>query len=128
MDDQEIMALSNNDGVSIHAGFPNPAADRRQSGLRLSLDLNQYLIKHPSSSYIFRISGHHWSDQGIFDGDVAIIDRILPPAPSDLVIVWEANGFGIYRRQQLAADEEPWGVVSSVIHQFRRVEQYKRGA
>ena len=122
MDDLETMALGNTDGVSIHAGFPNPAADRRQAGLRLSLDLNQYLIKHPSSSYIFRISGHHWSDQGVLDGDIAIIDRALTPQGSDLVIVWETSGFSIRRHQHLSETEEPWGVISAIIHQHRRAE------
>jgi DNA polymerase V len=116
------LALGDADGVSIHAGFPNPAADRRLNGKTLSLDLNRHLIKHPSSSYVFRISGHHWSEQGIFDGDLALIDRVLTPRPGDIVLIWQTSGFGLFRQRQLTSDEVPWGVVSAVIHQYRAPE------
>jgi hypothetical protein len=125
-DDMEIMALSDtvydlnqNDGVSVHAGFPNPAADRRKQGLQLSLDLNRHLIKRPSSSFMFRVAGHHWSDQGVFDGDIAIIDRALTPQQTDLVIIWQASGFSLCRTRELLPEDEPLGVVTAIIHEYR---------
>jgi len=59
--------------VSVHAGFPNPAAER--SGAPLSLD--KLLVRHPSSTYFFRIRGHTWHRYGVFDGDLAELDRAL---------------------------------------------------
>ena len=121
-DDLEIMAYSDEsygDGVSVHAGFPNPAADRRRAGSPLSLDLNQHLIKHPSSSYLFRVAGHLWASDGVFDGDIAIIDRALTPRPTDLVIIWQASGFSLNRSRQLSPEDEPLGVVTAIIHQYR---------
>src|SRR5260370_1434092 len=115
-DDLEIMARG--DGVSVHTGFPNPALDRRGQGPQLALDINQLLIRHPSSTYLFRISGHQWSDQGIYDGDVAVIDRGTNQRPSDLVIAWQTSGFILCRQRQLTASEETWGVVTAVIHQY----------
>ena len=53
-------------GVSVHAGFPNPAADKR---LR-TLDFNQLLIQHAASTYIFRVRGSEWESSGVFDGDM----------------------------------------------------------
>lgn len=119
MDDTELMALSNDDGVSVHAGFPNPAAERRQAGLNFGLDLNRQLIKHPASSFVFRVSGHHWNEEGIYDGDIAIVDRALTPRPIDRVLTWEDGGFRIYRHRQMAPSSESWGVITSIIHQFR---------
>jgi SOS-response transcriptional repressor LexA len=116
--DDSTTDLAGGDGVSIHAGFPNPAADRRRHGAPLALDLHQLLIKHPSSSYLFRVAGHHWAGQGIFDGDIAVIDRALPFRESDLVIVWENDSFFISRYRDLQPLDEPWGVITSIIHQY----------
>lgn len=111
--------LAGGDGVSVHAGFPNPAIDRREQDGSLILDINQLLIKHPSSTYLFRISGHHWVDQGVFDGDVAVVDRALTPRDTDLVIDWQ-DGFRIERYGQHMRREDIWGVVTAVIHQYDR--------
>lgn len=121
-DNLQTMAYSDKsygDGLSVHAGLPNPAADRRRAGVQLSLDLNRHLIKNPSSSFMFRIAGHRWADQGIYDGDIAVIDRILAPQATDLVIIWQATGFSLCRKQNLTADDEALGVVTSIIHQLR---------
>jgi DNA polymerase V len=114
-DDPQIMA--NSDGVSVHAGFPNAADQRRGQGT--ALDLNQLLIRHPISTFYFRITGHGYEEQGIYDGDLAVIDRALAPRSTDLVLSWQDSAFAI-RRFKHADRVEPWGVVSSIIHQFHR--------
>jgi len=115
--DTEIMAPG--DGISIHSGFPNPALDRDRPGQQLALDLNQLLITHPSSTYLFRIIGHLWTDQGVYDGDIAVIDRAAAPRSTDLVISWQTHGFSLCRRSQHTPDNEPWGVVTAIIHEYR---------
>jgi DNA polymerase V len=116
--DEGITDLASSEGVSVHSGFPNPALDRRGQGRQLALDINQLLVKHPSSTYLFRIAGHRWSDQGIYDGDIAVIDRSADQRPSDLVIVWQSDGFELCRQRQLRVDDAPWGVVTAIIHQL----------
>lgn len=115
--DSQTMAVG--DGVSIHSGFPNPALEYQESGARLALDLNQLLIQHPASTYLFRVAGHHWSEHGIYDGDVAIIDRALQARSSDLLVTWRAGGSTLCRQQQLTPEDKPWGVVTGIIHQYR---------
>lgn len=115
--DLETMAVG--DGVSVHSGFPNPASDQRGQGTRLALDLNQLLVSHPASTYLFRIVGHHWSEHGIYDGDVAIIDRALQARPSDLLVTWRTGGSTLCRQRQLTPQDKPWGVVTGIIHQYR---------
>lgn len=109
--------LINEDTVSIHNGFPNPGASKLVSPL--SLDLNHLLIKNPSSSFMFRISGHSYSDQGIFDGDLIIVDRALSAGTSDLMITWQDDSFRLtrYARRDIEADD--WGIVRAVIHPLR---------
>jgi len=105
------------EGVAVHTGFPNPAADQ---GYARNLSLDQLLIHHPSSTYFFRISGHTWADQGIYDGDLALVDRSLGRQPHDLVVCWQNDGFAIVRGNQLTEDDTPWGVIASIIHEFAR--------
>ena len=101
------------DGVSIHHGFPNPAENDLNSP-SLALDLNKLVIKHPSSSYLFRVVGHRWSDQGIHDSDIAVIDRSLEPKAGSLVVSWQNDSFYLYRYKQL--DKAPiWGVVAALV-------------
>ncbi len=119
--DSQTMAGS--DGVSVHSGFPNPADERRGQGSRLALDLNQLLIHHPASTYLFRVAGHHWAENGIYDGDVAIIDRALQARPSDLLVTWRPSGSTLCRQHQLTAEDKPWGVVTGVIHQYRPLQR-----
>jgi DNA polymerase V len=105
------------DGVSVHAGFPNPASDRSLGGL----NLNQLLIQNSASTFIFRLRGHDWEAFGIFDGDVAVVDRALDARQNDLVIWWsqDTDNFTISRYKQIGAEAAVWGVVTAVIHQFR---------
>lgn len=103
-------------GVSVHSGFPNPAADNQGRTRGLALDLNQLLVQHPSSTYLFRISGHTWAEQGVFDGDIAIIDRVLQATPHDIVLTWSNDNFELHRRNRLTEKQPIWGVVSAIIH------------
>jgi hypothetical protein len=107
------------DGVSIHAGFPNPAADTS----RRSLDLNQLLIQRSASTYFFRVRGNAWEDNGIFDGDIAIIDRAIDIRKTDTVVWWnkDSTEFSISTRNKVPADITVWGVVTATIRQLRIV-------
>jgi DNA polymerase V len=115
---QEQATPENSDGVSIHNGFPNPGLDRRGQGPQLALDLNKLLIKRPSSTYLFRITGHNWADQGIYDGDVVIVDRAVDSRTTDLIVAWHDNVLVIGKNHKLSLSAESWGVVTAIIHQY----------
>jgi hypothetical protein len=107
------------DGVSVHTGFPNPAVDAR---LR-SLDLNQLLINHSASTYFFRIRGNEWEAIGIFDGDIAIVDRALDASRNDTVLWWGTSPeeFKVSTLANVAPGSTVWGVITATIHQLRKV-------
>lgn len=115
-EEQEEQAPS---GISIHTGFPNPATD---TSLR-SLDLNQLLINHSASTYFFRVRGDHWQAAGVFDGDIAIVDRALDPRPTDTVVWWnkDVDEFSISIFKKVPADATVWGVITATIHQLRKI-------
>lgn len=109
------MYYENPDGVSVHDGFPNPATD---SSLQ-SLDLNSLLIHHTLSTYLMRIEGNDWTRIGIFDGDIAIIDRALGAKPNDPVIWIHEDIFAISPRHKLPKEAVVWGTITAIIHQYR---------
>lgn len=109
------MYYENPDGVSARSGFPNPAIDAAVQGL----DLNRLLIKNGASTYFMRISGDDWNESGIFDGDIAVIDRALTPRPNDLTIWLNRDEFAVSPRHALPESVGVWGVVTATIHLCR---------
>lgn len=101
--------------IAVHAGFPNPAAER--SGSPLSLD--KLLVRHPSSTYFFRIRGHIWHRYGVFDGDLAVIDRAVTPRETDLVVWWQTSGEFALSRFTQTDRQSLWGTVTAIIHSTR---------
>jgi DNA polymerase V len=98
--------------VNVHTGFPNPAAER--SGAPLSLD--KLLVRSPVSTYFFRIRGHNWHRYGVFDGDIAVIDRALSPRERELVVWWQESGEFALSAFQRAARQNIWGTITAIIH------------
>jgi DNA polymerase V len=118
---------------SISAGFPSPADDY----IDLKLDLNEYLIKRPSSTFLVRVSGESMIKAGIHDGDLLTVDRSITPTDGKIVIA-VINGECTVKRIQyknnilhLLPENDAyqpiiikefsdsvfiWGVVTNVIH------------
>jgi hypothetical protein len=118
-DDFEVNDSALENGVSIHAGFPNPATDKRLH----SLDLNRLLITHPSSTFIFRIRGDQGANYGIFDGDIAVVDRAIVPTNNDFVLWHDGRQFKLSRSAKMTDSSTIWGIVSAIIHQYRGAAQ-----
>lgn len=101
--------------MATHKGFPNAAAERG----RAPLSLDRLLISHPVSTYFFRVRGHSWYRLGVFDGDIAVIDRSLTPHEGSLIIDWDETG-SFQLRQWSPAIHHSWGVITSIIHPFTK--------
>lgn len=76
---------------NIKAGFPSPADDY----LRDSLDFNRDLIKNPEATFYGRVSGDSMRDAGIYEGDIAVIDRSLQPTDGDVIVAYVNEEFTI---------------------------------
>lgn len=68
--------------TKISAGFPSPADDF----LDRKLDLNEYLIRNPSATFLVRVNGNSMVNAGICDGDILIVDRSVEAADGKIVI------------------------------------------
>ena len=58
----------------VKAGFPSPA-----EGVREKLDLSRLLVRHPASTFFFRIDGVSMVDADMDEGDIIIVDRSVEP-------------------------------------------------
>jgi SOS-response transcriptional repressor LexA len=116
--DLETMAVSTPSRTEYR--FPGSFLTPKGSGTPVSLDLKELLTPNAESTYLFRINGHVWADQGVVDGDIAIVDKELQPQADDLVINWHEGGFSVCRYWQLTPGEEALGVVTNVIHPLHR--------
>ncbi len=114
------------------AGFPSPADDYAEVGI----DLNEQLIRHPSSTFFLRVSGDSMTGAGIHDGDLLVVDRSLDPRPGRVVVAVLDGAFTLKRlmrdRRGLhleaahpdypvlelhhCMDVQIWGVAIHVIH------------
>ncbi|MBW6516710.1 MAG: translesion error-prone DNA polymerase V autoproteolytic subunit [Candidatus Cloacimonetes bacterium] len=119
-------------GMKIPAGFPSPAQDYIED----SLDLNEYLIPHPASTYFVRVDGDSMVNAGIYPDDILIVDRSLEASHNRVVIAFLDGELTVKRlqinngRYLLVPDNKAypsiqiedwmemtiWGVVSYVIH------------
>lgn len=109
------MYFTQPENVSVHMGFPNAAADASLQGL----DFNQLLIHHSTATYTMRVAGNAWAGQGIFDGDIALIDRALLAKPNDIVAWIQDDDFAMSPKHKVPNGAVVWGIVTTVIHQFR---------
>lgn len=116
----------------VPAGFPSPANDY----LGKTLDLNEYLIKHPAATYFVRVEGSSMIDAGINSGDLLIVDRAIEPRDGSIVVAAINGDFTVKRVKSHSGglylvsentsfspikitedmDFEIWGVVTHAIH------------
>jgi len=66
----------------VPAGFPSPAADHIEQHISLDEVLN---IRAPHV-YLVSITGESMQGAGIFEGDLAVVDRSLEPAHGHIVV------------------------------------------
>lgn len=109
------MTQSSNSPIKfVASGFPSPGDDFAKH----SLDLNSYLIDHPSASFFMRIEGNAYRDLEIYDGDILLVDRARRAKTKDLVIaISEELGVKTFD-ELLKAKQELWGVVTTVIRKL----------
>ena len=77
----------------VPAGFPSPAQDY----IDLDLDLHNYLVKNPSSTFCVRVTGESMRDAGINSGDIMLVDRSLDPKNRSIVLAVVDNEFTVKR-------------------------------
>ncbi len=124
---------------AVRAGFPSPADDFIEE----EIDLQRLLVTNRAATFLVRVAGDSMLGKGLFDGDLAIVDRSLTPQDGDVVVVdvdgecsfkvWRGRrgaatlAFANPRYPAFALDPEAllevWGVVSGSVNPRRRAER-----
>lgn len=68
-------------GGSLRAGFPSPAQDYTSD----AIDLGKILVRDSETTFYARVEGNSMRDDGIFDGDLVVIDKSLEAKDGDIV-------------------------------------------
>ena len=117
--------------VNVACGFPSPADDYLDD----PIDLIERLAPNKHASFLCKVAGSSMAGANVHDGDVAIVDRSVPPKPGHLVVACVAGGFVMKELRQrrgasvlysVPADGPPepyglgeevqvWGVVRSTV-------------
>ena len=69
-------------GPALCAGFPSPADDFLEG----SLELPRWLAPNPPATFAWNISGDSMRGAGIFDRDLAVVDRSLKAGHGSIVV------------------------------------------
>lgn len=77
--------------TKVAAGLPSPADDH----IDKRLDLNDYLVRDAGDTFFVRITGESMIEAGIFDGDLAIVDKARIASVGDIVLAMVDGEFTI---------------------------------
>jgi len=77
----------------VKAGFPSPAEDAPHE----RLDLLRLIIRHPASTFYFRVSGVSMTDAGLDEGDIIVVDRSLDPTDGSIAVCFIDGEFTVKR-------------------------------
>lgn len=75
----------------LKAGFPSPAEDYSHE----TLDFNRDLIRNPEATFYGKMEGDSMIEEGINDGDIAVIDRSVEAQDGDIVVGYINDEFTI---------------------------------
>lgn len=119
---------------SVKAGFPSPADDYSDK----RIDLNEELIKSPTSTFFVRVSGDSMKDSGILNGSTLVVDRSVAVSNGKIIVALLNGEFTVkrfhkdqskilliaenpeYETIEVSSEDdfEVWGVVIHSIHSF----------
>lgn len=118
----------------VSAGFPSPAAD----DLEDEIDPIAWVVRHPSSTFWWRVEGDCLFDVGIRDGDLIAVDRagkrrigraVLAVVDGSVTakilrkkgqryFLAPANSREQFPDIELTEDSEIWGVIAGVVRRY----------
>ena len=84
---------------NVPAGLPAAANDAMSE----SLSIDEYLVPRPSNTIMIKVRGDSMMDAGIYDGDIAIIEKRHAAGIGDIVV---AIVDGEYTLKELARDKQ----------------------
>jgi len=120
--------------LRVSAGFPSPAGD----DLEEEIDPIAWVVRHPTSTFWWRVEGECLWDAGIRDGDLIAVDRagkrrvgravlaVVDGAVTAKILrkrdgryyLAPANSQGGFPEIALTPESEIWGVIAGVVRRY----------
>lgn len=117
--------------TGVPAGFPSPATDYVEE----RINLNNFLIRNPSSTFVFKCTGLSMVDAFMPPLCRIVVDRSIKPKNGDIVLAYYNGGFTVkylqvneHKCKLIAANRKwpeieihnpsdlvIWGVVTAII-------------
>ena len=118
----------------VSAGYPSPAGD----DLEDEIDPIAWVVRHPTSTFWWRVEGDCLWDVGIRDGDIIAVDRagkrrlgravlaVVEGAVTAKILrkrdgkyfLAPANSQEAFPEIELTEDSEIWGVIAGVVRRY----------
>ncbi len=118
----------------VSAGFPSPAGD----DLEDEIDPIAWVVRHPTSTFWWRVEGDCLWDVGIRDGDIIAVDRagkrrlgravlaVVEGAVTAKILrkrdgkyfLAPANSREAFPEIELTENSEIWGVIAGVVRRY----------
>lgn len=93
-------------------GFSSPATHYNEP----RIDLNAALVSNASATFFVRVSDDTFSEFGILEKDVLIVDKSLAPKNNQLVLAIDEDLFRVTRIDKCKNSEiRVWGVITYII-------------
>lgn len=97
-----------------------------------SLDVHEYLVRHPAATYFLKMDGNELAEEGICGGDVLVVDRSREPKLHDIIILIYAGEMYARKIVQVGnervvlidgrnialANIDVWGTVCGVVRKL----------
>ena len=120
----------------VSAGCPLPASDAIEN----RIDLSDYLVQNPKSTFLAKASGESMLKAGIHDGDLLVVDKNIDVSNGKIVVATLEGGLTVKRfvtnlgKQYLQPENDGYeaielnsdsdvlilGVVTNVIHKLNK--------
>lgn len=99
-----------------------PFATPQTHNSQFSLSLDSYIVSNPASTFFVRAEGDSMREDGIFSGDLLVVDRLVEPSRKHIVLAVVDGDFAVKRFLDLNIAEESecyvWGVVIGTVHRL----------
>lgn len=85
------------------------------------LDIQEYMVRHPASTFFMVMEGDGPEGSDIKSGDVVIIDRSVSPKKNDIAVVTEDGQLRVMffsKNDASSGEVSLWGVVTGILRRF----------
>ena len=106
----------------VPAGFASPAAELMGD----SITIDEYLVEHPASTVLVKVSGESMINAGINDGDMLVVERNANPSLNSIVVAMIDGDFTVkyLRKDEQSMYLEPANDAFPIIRPESTLEIY----